>query len=115
MSIKAGGNLMPMAEQVRRAIAWVYKNAASFGGDPNRIYVSGHSSGAHLAGTSLITDWEGFRRADRMSSRARCCASGMYDLKPVRLSKRASLRQVHRRDGGGAVVRSAISPASTAR
>ncbi len=29
-------------------VAWVYKNAKSFGGDPNRIYVSGQSSGAHL-------------------------------------------------------------------
>ena len=28
------GNLIIMAEQVRRAIAWVHKNAASFGGDP---------------------------------------------------------------------------------
>ena len=31
--------------------------AASFAGDPARIYVIGHSSGAHLAGATLITDW----------------------------------------------------------
>ena len=42
------GDLLPMADQVRRAVAWVYNNAKSFGGDPNRIYVSGQSSGAHL-------------------------------------------------------------------
>lgn len=48
--MEAGGNLMPMAEQVRRAVAWVRRNAQSFGGDPERIYVSGHSSGGHLAG-----------------------------------------------------------------
>jgi arylformamidase len=42
--IEANGSLVPMAEQVRRAVAWVYRNAQSFGGDPNRIYVSGHSS-----------------------------------------------------------------------
>jgi len=40
----AGGSLMPMADQVRRAVAWVYKNAASFGADPNHLYLSGHSS-----------------------------------------------------------------------
>jgi arylformamidase len=50
--LEAGGNLMPMAEQVRRGVAWVYKNAASFGGDPNRVFVSGFSSGAHLAGVA---------------------------------------------------------------
>lgn len=54
----AGGSLMPMADQVRRAVAWVYKNAASFGADPNRLYLSGHSSGAHLAGVVLVTDWQ---------------------------------------------------------
>src|SRR5919202_1534215 len=30
----AGGNLAVLADQVHRAIAWTYKNAASFGGDP---------------------------------------------------------------------------------
>jgi arylformamidase len=40
----AGGSLFPMAEQVCRSIAWVYKNAASFGGDRERIYIGGHSA-----------------------------------------------------------------------
>ncbi|TMA04903.1 MAG: alpha/beta hydrolase [Deltaproteobacteria bacterium] len=53
----AGGSLMTMADQVRRAVAWVYKNAASFGGDPSRLYLSGHSSGAHLGGVVVTTDW----------------------------------------------------------
>ncbi|MGN6734806.1 MAG: alpha/beta hydrolase, partial [Candidatus Binatia bacterium] len=53
----AGGSLMPMAQQVRSAVAWVYRNAARFGGDPARIYITGHSSGAHLAGCALVTDW----------------------------------------------------------
>lgn len=53
----AGGSLMVMADQIRRAIAWIHRNAARFSGDPARIYLSGHSSGAHLAGAALITDW----------------------------------------------------------
>src|SRR5207248_1687691 len=39
-----GGNLMVLADQVRRAIAWVYDNAAHLGSDPNRLYVGGQSS-----------------------------------------------------------------------
>ena len=46
-----GGNLMTMAKQVRSAVAWVYNNAQKFGGDKNRLYVTGHSSGGHLAST----------------------------------------------------------------
>src|SRR5258708_14904898 len=41
------GNLSMIAEQVRRAVAWVHRNAKAFGGDANRLYLSGHSSGAH--------------------------------------------------------------------
>jgi len=82
------GDLLPMADQVRRGVAWVYKNAKSFGGDPNRIYVSGQSSGAHLAGNIVTTDWEDYGVPADVVKGALLC-SGMYDLKPVRLSKRS--------------------------
>ncbi|HEY7167103.1 MAG TPA: alpha/beta hydrolase [Candidatus Binatia bacterium] len=85
----AGGSLMPMAQQVRRGIGWVYKNAASFGGDPNRIYISGHSSGAHLAGVALITDWKKDFAVPPDFIRGALLISGMYDLKAPRLSKRS--------------------------
>jgi arylformamidase len=83
-----GGDLTPMAEQVRRAVAWVYRNAASFGGDPERLYLSAHSSGAHLAGCVVTTDWEAAGLPANILKGA-LLASGMYDLTPVRLSKRS--------------------------
>jgi arylformamidase len=88
--IEAGGNLNAMAEQVRRAVAWVYRNAQSFGGDPERLYVSGHSSGGHLAGVLLTTDWQKDFGLPPTVIKGGVAGSGMYDLKPVRLSKRSS-------------------------
>jgi arylformamidase len=84
-----GGSLMPMADQVRRAVAWVYRNARLFGGDPSRLYVSGFSSGAHLAGVVLTTDW--VRDFDLPADLVKggLCGSGMFDLAPVRLSARS--------------------------
>ena len=87
--IETKGDLMPMADQVRRAVAWIYRNAASFGGDPNRIFLSGHSSGGHLAGVVLVTDWQKEGLPKDVVKGGLCC-SGMFDLKPVRLSARSS-------------------------
>jgi arylformamidase len=87
---QAQGSLMPMAEQVRRAIAWVYNNAASFGGDPSRIYISGHSSGGHLCGVMLVTDWQKEFGLPKDVVKGGLICSGMFDLKPVRLSARSS-------------------------
>jgi len=84
-----GGSLMPMTEQVRRAVAWVYRNAASFGGDPNRLFVGGHSSGGHLAGVVLTTDWAKDFDLPPDIVKGGLCSSGMFDLKPVRLSARS--------------------------
>ncbi|HEV8583723.1 MAG TPA: alpha/beta hydrolase [Methylomirabilota bacterium] len=84
-----GGSLLPMADQVRRAIAWVHRSAAGFGGDPGRIYVSGFSSGAHLAGVALTTDWARDFGVPADVIKGGLCCSGMYDLKPVRLSARS--------------------------
>jgi arylformamidase len=86
----ANGDLRAMAEQVRRAVAWVYKNAASFGGDPNQLYVGGHSSGGHLCGVTLVTDWSKDFGVPAGIIKGGLCMSGMYDMKPVRLSKRSS-------------------------
>lgn len=36
-------------EDAAEAVAWVFENIASFGGDPRHIYVSGHSAGGYLA------------------------------------------------------------------
>jgi arylformamidase len=85
----AGGSLMTMAQQVRRAVAWVYQNAASFGGDPKRLYLMGHSSGAHLGGAVVITDWQKDFGLPPDILKGALLVSGMYDLKPVRLSKRS--------------------------
>jgi arylformamidase len=82
------GDLLPMADQVRRAVAWVYQNAKSFGGDPERIYISSQSSGAHLGGNVVTTDWSKHGVPANVVKGALLC-SGMYDLKPVRLSKRS--------------------------
>jgi arylformamidase len=87
--IEAKGDLTVMADQVRRAIVWTHKNAASFGGDANRLYIGGHSSGGHLCGVALTTDWKEFGAPDDMI-KGGLCMSGMYDLKPPRLSARSS-------------------------
>lgn len=88
--IDANGSLMPMADQVRRAVAWVYRNARNFGGDPDRIYMSGHSSGAHLTGVALVTDWRRDFNLPADTIKGGLCCSGLFDLRPVRLSARSA-------------------------
>ncbi len=79
-----------MVAQVGRAIAWVYRNAASFGGDPDRIHLSAHSSGSHLAGVALLTDWEKEFGIPGDVVKSALLVSGMYDLRPVMLSARSN-------------------------
>jgi arylformamidase len=84
----AGGDLAVMVDQVRRAVAWVYANAATFEGDAERITLIGHSSGAHIAGCVATTDWKQYGVPQTVIKNALLC-SGMYDLMPVSLSKRS--------------------------
>src|SRR5437867_739522 len=78
-----GGDLFVMADQVRRAITWVHENAARFGGDPGRLYVSGASSGAHLGGVMAT-------QLPQAMVKGYTLCSGMYDLRGPRLSKRSA-------------------------
>ncbi|HYL88078.1 MAG TPA: hypothetical protein VEU32_04850 [Burkholderiales bacterium] len=73
--LETGGDLMPMAEQVQRGIAWVFHNLSK------NLYVCGTSSGAHLAGVAATSD---------LPVKGYVLASGMYDLRGPRLSKRSA-------------------------
>ena len=76
-----------LVRQCRAAVAWAWKNARSFGADPDKLYVAGHSSGGHIVGLLAITDWtEWGLPADAI--KGACSVSGMYDLEPVKLSSR---------------------------
>lgn len=86
----ANGDIGAMADQVRRGVAWAYKNAASYGGDAGRFYIGGHSSGGHLCGIALTTDWQKDFGLPADMVKGGLCMSGIYDMKPVRLSKRSS-------------------------
>jgi arylformamidase len=86
---EANGDLMPMVEQVRRSIAWTVRNAKNFGGDAERLYLSGFSSGSHLAGVALLTEWGKDFDLPNNIIKGAVLSSGIYDLKPVRLSARS--------------------------
>lgn len=107
------GKLLTLAGQVRSAVAWVYKNAARIGGDPAKLYVGGHSSGAHMAGVVAITEWERFG-VPPDAVKGVLCSSGMYELHPVSLSNAArTSRSTNRRSMRSRP--SAISSASACR
>ncbi|MEX2453105.1 MAG: alpha/beta hydrolase [Rhodospirillaceae bacterium] len=81
-------SLDEIVRQNRAGIAWAWHNAEKYGWDRNRIHSVGHSSGGHICGMMLVTDWVGDYGlpADVIKSAAAC--SGMYELEPVRLSHR---------------------------
>ena len=68
-----------------RALAWAWRHAARYGGDPQRIVVAGHSAGGHLAAMLLCCRWK--QVADDLPAQLVAGAlsiSGLYDLEPLR-------------------------------
>ncbi|GAB3543093.1 alpha/beta hydrolase [Spirosoma fluminis] len=51
-----GVQVPAMLTDCARAVAWVTKHIAEYGGDPNRMFVMGHSAGAGLAARLAVED-----------------------------------------------------------
>ena len=71
--------------QMVRAVAWVFRHAERYGGDPDNIVVAGHSAGGHLAAMLLSCDWRlvGTNLPERLVKTA-IAISGVFDLEPLR-------------------------------
>ena len=68
-------------EDGAQAVRWVRDNISNYGGDPNQIYLMGHSAGSHTA--ALLTLDEHYLKdvgLDRKLIRATAGLSGPYDF-----------------------------------
>jgi acetyl esterase/lipase len=73
-------------KDVARAFAWLYEHVADYGGDPDRLFVAGHSAGGHLV--SLLATDETYLKAHGLSSRdikGVIALSGVYHIPPGNL------------------------------
>ncbi|KAG0332074.1 hypothetical protein BG004_001394, partial [Podila humilis] len=50
------GKVGAMEQDVRMAVQWASRNCHLYGGDPQRLYLMGHSAGAHLCALTVFKD-----------------------------------------------------------
>ena len=70
-------------EDSAAALAWTHDNVAQYGGDPNRIFLSGHSAGAYNAVMlALDMQWLGRHGKNADLIKGVAALSGPYDFHP---------------------------------
>jgi arylformamidase len=77
-----GVTLDQLVQQCRDAVVWIARYIGNHDGDPQRLFLSGHSAGAHIVAMMLATDWS---RSPEVASgiRGATLISGLYDLEPL--------------------------------
>ena len=73
-TLAPAATLDQIVHEVRSAVAWVIDHAKEFGGDPGRVFVSGHSAGGHLTAMAM----------DDTRVAGGIAISGLFDLEPIR-------------------------------
>ena len=64
-----------------KAIQWVYTNISRYNGNPDLLYLAGHSAGAHLVAMLMTRHWQ------RNIIKGAAALSGLYNLLPIMLSE----------------------------
>ena len=78
-------SLDQIALSCRKAIQWLHQNVSQYNGDPDQMYVAGHSAGGHLAAMLMTMDWNRFNLSEEVI-KGYCAISGLFNLTPIRLS-----------------------------
>ena len=85
-SLAPDASIDTIVRQCREAIAWTSRNAADFGGDPDRIFVCGSSAGGHLTGMMVAGGWHDDLGIPADTIKGAVPLSGLHDLEPLRHS-----------------------------
>ena len=73
-----------IVQQMLAASVWLYRHAEQYGMDEDRLFVSGHSAGGHLAAMMLAALWPAVDRSlPRNLYKGGLAVSGVYDLRPL--------------------------------
>ena len=71
-------------EDGAKALAWLRNNAANYGGDPDKLFVMGHSSGAHIAAMLALNEqYLADVGGSRLWLRGMIGLAGPYDFLPI--------------------------------
>jgi arylformamidase len=73
-----------IVRQMLRASRWLWLHAEQYGMDQDRLYVSGHSAGGHLAAMLMCALWPVFdAQLPKDLWKGGLAISGLYDLRPL--------------------------------
>jgi len=73
-----------IVRQMLRASAWLYRHAEEYGMDEERLFVSGHSAGAHLTAMMMAALWPVYdAQLPKDLFKGGLAVSGIYDLRPL--------------------------------
>ena len=82
--LQENGAFPAMLEDGAAAMRWTADNIARFGGDPDRIYASGHSAGAYnVVMLALDPQWLGRENLDTSVLKGVIGLAGPYDFLPL--------------------------------
>lgn len=70
-------SLGEIVEECNLAVDWLFRHAADYGIDANRISLCGHSAGAHLVAMCVTHDWSPRRIAGA------ALVGGVFELEPI--------------------------------